>query len=125
MKYILLILVITFTGCSTIASKTQQLTVTSSPDDALITINGHASGKGYAFTEVYRDRAVSIMVSKKGCQSSHRAIGNHVNGLGILDGIGTIFFLIPAVGLATAGAYSLDYDTLHFTLICNNKENEL
>ena len=33
------------TGCSTIASKTQQFSVTATPEDATILINGQADGQ--------------------------------------------------------------------------------
>ena len=47
-----------------------------------------------------------------------------INGLGILDGVGTLLFLVPAFGLASAGAYSLDEDSVHFTLMCDEDEDE-
>jgi len=81
-------------------------------------------GKGHAVVQVKRDSSVSVMISKKGCQPMHRAIGHSINGLGILDGVGTLFLLVPAIGLASAGAYSLDEDTLHFTLMCDEDEDE-
>ena len=124
MKIISLILIATLTGCSTLASKTQQFSVTAIPEDASIIINGQLRGKGRAVAEVKRDSSVSVMVSKKGCQSMHRAVGHSINGLGILDGVGTLFLLVPAFGLASAGAYSLDEDTLHFTLMCDEDEDK-
>ena len=124
MKIISLILIATLTGCSTLASKTQQFSVTAIPEDASIIINGQLRGKGHAVAEVKRDSSVSVMVSKKGCQSMHRAVGHSINGLGILDGVGTLFLLVPAFGLASAGAYSLDEDTLHFTLMCDEDEDK-
>jgi len=124
MKIISLILIATLTGCSTLASKTQQFSVTATPEDASIIINGQLMGKGHAVAEVKRDSSVSVMVSKKGCQSMHRAVGHSINGLGILDGVGTLFLLVPAFGLASAGAYSLDEDTLHFTLMCDEDEDK-
>ena len=124
MKTISLILIATLTGCSTFASKTQQFSVTATPEDASIIINGQLRGKGSAVAEVKRDSSVSVMVSKKGCQSMHRAVGHSINGLGILDGVGTLFLLVPAFGLASAGAYSLDEDTLHFTLMCDEDEDK-
>ena len=124
MKIISLILIATLTGCSTLASKTQQFSVTATPEDASIIINGQLRGKGHAVAEVKRDSSVSVMVSKKGCQPMHRAIGHSINGLGILDGIGTLILLVPAFGLASAGAYSLDEDTLHFTLMCDEDEDK-
>ena len=124
MKTISLILIATLTGCSTFASKTQQFSVTATPKDASIIINGQLRGKGHAVAEVKRDSSVSVMVSKKGCQPMHRAIGHSINGLGILDGIGTLILLVPAFGLASAGAYSLDEDTLHFTLMCDEDEDK-
>ena len=124
MKIISLILIATLTGCSTFASKTQQFSVTATPKDASIIINGQLRGKGHAVAEVKRDSSVSVMVSKKGCQPMHRAIGHSINGLGILAGIVTLILLVPAFGLASAGAYSLDEDTLHFTLMCDEDEDK-
>lgn len=119
MKIISLILIASLAGCSTLASKTQQFSVTATPEDASIIINGQMMGKGHAVAQVKRDSSVSVMVRKKGCESMHRAIGHSINGLGILDGVGTLFLLVPAFGLASAGAYSLDEDAIHFTLMCD------
>ena len=74
MKYLLIALLVTLTGCSALAGKTQQMSVTTEPDDAVITINGHRLGKGHAVSEVKRDSSVSITASKKGCRSHYEHI---------------------------------------------------
>jgi S1-C subfamily serine protease len=122
MKIISIILIITMTGCSHLASKTQQFNVTAIPEDADIVINGEQMGRGHAVAQVKRDSSVSVMVSRKGCQPMHRTVGHSINGLGILDGVGTLIFIVPAVGLAAAGSHSLDEDSIHFTLICEEVE---
>jgi S1-C subfamily serine protease len=103
------------------ASKTQQFSVTATPEDAVIVINGQMRGKGHATTEVKRDSSVAVMVSRKGCQTMHRQVQHSINGLGILDGVGTVLFIVPAFGLASAGAYSLDEDSIHFSLMCDEE----
>jgi hypothetical protein len=121
MRYISIALIVLLSGCSALASKTQQMSVTAYPDDATITINGQRFGEGHAVTEVKRDVSVTVSASRKGCETSHRFVGYGINGLGILDGIGGLIFLVPAVGLATSGAYSIDEDNIHLTLNCEDE----
>lgn len=37
-----------------------------------------------------------------------RTVGNHFNETGVLDVVGGCLFLVPFIGLATPGAWSLD-----------------
>ena len=46
MRFISIILIIIMTGCSALASNTQQFSVTTSPETARIMINGQFSGRG-------------------------------------------------------------------------------
>lgn len=55
-----------------------------------------------------RNRDVSIQCFKDGCAPYQRTIGNHFNETGALDAVGTCLFLVPAIGLFTPGAWSLD-----------------
>lgn len=60
MKITSIILIITMAGCSAIASKTQQFSVTVDPDYAVIKINGQKVGVGTTVTQVKRDSTVSV-----------------------------------------------------------------
>ncbi len=122
MKIISIILIICMTGCSALASNTQQFSVTASPDTARIMINGEFAGRGTATSQVKRDSAVSVQVSADNCETMYRAVGHHMSGLGVLDIVGGVFLLVPFFGLAAAGSRNLDEESIHFTLPCKDPE---
>lgn len=122
MRLIAIILIITMTGCSSFASKTQQFSVTASPETSRIMINGQFSGTGAATSQVKRDSTVSVQVSAKDCETMYRTIGHHMSGLGVLDVVGGVVLLVPFFGLASAGSRNLDEDAIHFTLPCKDPE---
>lgn len=69
-----------------------------------------------AQVKVRRDRDVSIQCYKDGYTPYMRTIGNHMNGTGTLDVVGTVLFLVPGIGLLTPGAYSLDETEIGISL---------
>lgn len=66
---------------------------------------------------VPRNRNVTVECRKTGYQNIPRVIGYHFNETGVLDVLGTILFLVPAIGLATPGAWSLDETTIDIEML--------
>ena len=52
----------------------------------------------------------------------YRTVGYGMSGLALLDIVGGVLSLLPLIGLATSGASTLDEDSIHFTLTCEEDE---
>ncbi len=52
----------------------------------------------------------------------YRTVGYGMSGLALLDIVGGVIFLLPLIGLATPGSSTLDEDSIHFTLTCEEVE---
>jgi hypothetical protein len=103
------------TGCSAFVSHNQTINVICEPADAVLTINGQRYDSP-AQVRVKRNRDVSLQCYKAGYVPYQRTIGHHFNATGALDVAGGILFLVPAVGIATPGAWSLDETDIHISL---------
>ncbi len=109
MKRFLIVLTLIFVGgCSIFGGTRTNLTITASEPDAQIFVNGAYQGNGTISTVVRRDETAAILVKKDGFHPAQRHIPTKLSGLGTLDAIGTFFFLIPVIGLAFPGAWTLD-----------------
>jgi hypothetical protein len=106
---------ITVTGCSAFRSSTQVMTLTTNPQDAMLTINGIKYHPPVQ-VPVKRDQPAIIQCEAAGFEPQLRVIGTHLNGTGALDVVGFLFFLFPGVGLLTPGAHSLDETTVNMDL---------
>ncbi len=107
-KYFTLLTLFLVSGCSILGGIRTDLTVTASERDAQIFINGSYQGNGTIQTTVPRDENTSILVQKDGFYSAQRNIPTKLSKLGILDAIGGCVFLLPWIGLAFPGAWTLD-----------------
>jgi hypothetical protein len=58
--------------------------------------------------EAPRNRELSVEGYKDGYLPYKRSISYHWNGTFVLDVIGTVLFLVPVIGLMTAGCKDLD-----------------
>ena len=94
-------------GCSAFRPSTQRVTVTCTPPDAVLMINGRTCSSP-AVADLKRNRYFAILCYKDGYAPYERTIKNHFNETGVLDAAGTCFFLLPGVGLFFPGAWSLD-----------------
>lgn len=110
------VLVVASTGCSAFNSKMQTMNISCKPIDATLIVNGQKYDSP-AKISVKRNDDVSIQCYKEGFAPYQRTIGYHLNGTGVLDIVGTALFLIPAIGLFTAGAWSLDETEVPIMLI--------
>ena len=106
------------TGCSAFRPYKETVSVTCIPNDAILMVNGQRYNSP-AQVSADRNRDVSIQCNKEGYVPYQRTIGNHFNTTGVLDAIGTVFFLVPGIGLFFPGAWSLDETNVFITLYKN------
>lgn len=104
------------TGCSAFRSSTEMISVSCNPSDSVLTINGQRYTSP-AQVAVKRNRNVSINCYKDGFVPYQKTVGSHFNVTGGLDAVGTALFLLPAIGLFTPGAWSLDETDVAINLI--------
>ena len=111
-------------GCSTFRSSTQELTIKCNPDNAILLINGE---KHFGSTVIHmpRDIPISIKCYKDGYHPFSHRINTHWNGTAIFDFIGGLAWGVPAFGLISSGAYSLDQTELSIELAKIGEENDL
>ncbi len=109
------VLALSCTGCSIFRSNTQEISITASPHDTVLMVNGTtvmAPAKIY----VRRDQPLTIQGSKAGYYNYVNNVGHSMNFTGVLDTIGIFIFLVPGLGLFSAGAWSLDQTQFHVEL---------
>jgi hypothetical protein len=110
------ILLAASTGCSAFRSPVETMSIKCDPADAVLMVNGQRYTPPAQVT-VKRNREVSISCYKEGFIPFQQTIGYHFNATGALDAVGTALFLIPAVGLFTPGAWSLDETDVTVSLV--------
>lgn len=99
-------------GCSFMVPHTQTLTVRAEPSDATIYINGHEAGTGVVSKEVRRNQTASILATHPGYKPQTQEVHKVFSATGIVDAIGGLVILLPAIGLASPGAYELKQSTV-------------
>jgi len=110
------ILLVINTGCSAFVSSTQTMNIKCNPPNAVLLVNGERYTPPASVT-VKRNRDVSISADKDGYFPYEQTIGHHFNTTGVLDAVGTMVFLIPAIGLFTPGAWSLDETDVTISMV--------
>jgi len=101
-------------SCSLFVPSMTALSITASDPRADIYVDGAQVGRGTASTRVKRNESHSIM-AKVGDRVGVANVGTSVSATGILDIVGGVFFLIPFIGIAGPGFYSLDSN--HITVV--------
>ncbi|HUA66330.1 MAG TPA: hypothetical protein VME24_10805 [Alphaproteobacteria bacterium] len=104
------------TGCSAFRSSVETMNINCAPQDSILMVNGDRYTPP-AHVTVKRNREVSIQCYKDGFVPYQRTIGYHFNATGALDAVGTALFLVPAIGLFTPGAWSLDETQVNIALV--------
>jgi hypothetical protein len=104
------------TGCSAFRSSTEPMSIRCTPTDSVLMVNGNRYTPPTEIG-VKRNREVSIECYKEGFVPYQRTVGYHFNTTGALDAVGAALFLVPAVGLFTPGAWSLDETNVNISLI--------
>ncbi len=95
------------TSCSLFAPSTQSVAITATDPAAEIFINGSLAGKGAATVDLRRNKSHAIL-AKVGDRAGTATIGNSISTTGVLDIVGGLFFLVPLIGIAGPGFWSLD-----------------
>lgn len=119
MNKILLILLSLFSlaSCTTVFSgNTDDVTITTEPDNALVTIYGTPRGYTPLTVELEKGSSYNVTIEKEGYQSGYATISNKVGaGWVVLD---ILAGLIPIVIDAVTGAWgSLQPDHINLALI--------
>ncbi len=111
---------IAVSGCSTFAPKTQTVSAVCSEPDATLQVNGQMY-EGKAQVEAKTNKTVSIMCTKVGYFPAQKTIDHSLSGTGVADAIGTALFLLPGLGLFTAGAWKLDETDVSLPMMKSEK----
>ena len=96
-------------GCSLFVGSTQSVTVSATVPEAEVYVDGQLMGRGPVTVELRRNRSHGFM-AKVGERVGTVHTGTQISTTGILDIIGGFFFLIPFIGIAAPGFWSLDRD---------------
>lgn len=107
---------IALSGCSAFVPKTETVSVSCSQSDATLQINNQQY-KGSAQADVPRDKNVAIMCTKPGYFPAQKTIDYSLSGTGVADIVGTVFLLLPGIGLFTPGAFHLDETNVHIPMM--------
>lgn len=94
------------TGCSMFKPKMQQVTIATVPTGALVTVDGKDVGRSPVTVPLQRNRSHSIAATL-GSKIGSRDLNTRLATTGILDIVGGVLFLVPAIGLLTPGAFDL------------------
>ena len=109
------LLLLTTNGCSFFAPKTEEVAVNAGPSGAEVYVNNSFKGTTPCNVPV-SCKGGEIMVKKAGYDPQLHKVGRHLGTCGVMDIVGTVLFLVPAVGLFSAGAYTLDEHNINVTL---------
>jgi len=95
-------------GCSVFRSSHQTISISvTDPPDAGVWVNGNYEGEAPVNVSVMRNTMCIVEVKKKGFIPMRKAIQTDINVTGVLDAVGTYIFLLPVIGVASAGSQSL------------------
>lgn len=112
---VILLLVLTTSGCSYLRTNTQSLTVTADQPDTEVFVNGAMVGQGGTIS-VARNQDVYIIARKEGYITVQRKIGTSLNTSGKVDLVGSIL-LFPLIGAFSSGARSLDEKNVSIVMV--------
>ena len=108
-----IVLVLSTNGCSLFAPKSETVTINSEPQGAEVLVNNSRQGTTPCNVSLNCKHDATIVVRKQGYESQVFHINSHLGTCGIMDIVGTALFLFPAVGLFSAGAYTLDQHNIY------------
>jgi len=98
-------------GCSLFAPHSQTLQVTASDPDAEIIINGSYQGRGAVAVRVPRNQSQAVM-ARVGDRVGTASVQPVISTTGVLDVVGTFFFLFPILGVISPGFFKLERDSI-------------
>jgi hypothetical protein len=104
-------------GCSFVVPPNQSITINSNPSGAEVHLNGNFVGVTPGQYSVPRNQEQNVMITKDGYNPAMRTTTRQLSTTGILDIIGGILFLLPFLGLLSAGAWEQTPDNITVTLV--------
>lgn len=110
------VLIALLSGCSLFASKTQSISINGQPAGATVVVNGQPL-VAPTTVEVKPNQRLSIAISKEGYNPCILNSGYTLSTTGILDLVGTFFFLFPALGFISPAAFTLDQENFYYNLV--------
>lgn len=108
---LLVILTLLTQSCSLFVPSMSAVSIVASDPRADIYVDGALVGRGAATTRVRRNESHTIM-ARVGDRTGVASVGTSISGVGVLDIIGGILFLVPFVGIAGPGFFKLDSTTI-------------
>ena len=102
-------------GCSLFAPWSEEVLIDSDPQGAEVVVPGHRLTTPATVT-VPCDKDLTVVVRKEGFRTQSSSVRRTLGKCGVLDVVGTVLFIVPAVGLFSPGAYTLDHHTVFFVL---------
>ncbi|MBR3507140.1 MAG: PEGA domain-containing protein [Lentisphaeria bacterium] len=109
------LILLTANGCSFFAPKTENVAVNTVPAGAEVYVNNDFKGTTPCNVPM-SCKGGEIMVRKAGYDTQLYRVGRHLGTCGVMDIVGTVMFLVPAIGLFSAGAYTLDEHNVNVSL---------
>ena len=109
------LLLLTTNGCSFFAPKTEEVAVNTVPSGAEVYVNNDFKGTTPCSVPM-SCKGGEIMVKKAGYDPQLYKVGRSLGTCGVMDIVGTVLFLVPAIGLFSAGAYTLDEHNVNVSL---------
>jgi len=95
------------TGCSAFQPKMQNVLISTPEVGAEIHVNGQKIGTSPVAIPLERNKEHAIIAKHKG-KTGTFTLGNKMSTTGVLDIIGTFFFIVPVIGIFTPGFKELD-----------------
>lgn len=111
-----ILVAVSFSGCSIFAPSMQTLQVSSSPDGATVLAGGKPVGQTPVQFEAHRGKDLQIEVQKPGYKNQFRTTSRTLSSIGTVDVIGGFIILLPLLGLVSSGAWKHDPETYGFVL---------
>jgi hypothetical protein len=107
--------VLSLSGCSAFMPRQESVTITTSEPGAEIFINSMPSGKSPLTTMLDRNKNYTVVAKLPGKNGSS-SIGKTISPTGVLDIVGTFFFIVPVIGCFTPGFWDLDPTSLQIQM---------
>jgi len=109
------LVLLTTNGCSFFAPKTEEVAVNTEPSGAEVYVNNSFQGTTPCRVPM-SCKGGTITVKKAGYDPQLYTVGKSLGTCGIMDIVGTVIFLVPAIGLFSAGAYTLDEHNINVSM---------
>ena len=103
-------------GCSLFAPYKEDVIIDSEPQGAQIIIPGQARLSTPATVKLRCDQNVTVIIKKDGYHTHVETLHRTLGKCGLLDVLGTVLVIFPAVGLFSPGAYTLEQHVVYAPL---------